>query len=76
MRRKVCEITAVDYVPNGQQATRAASTSNGKLADKLESVVDLEDQAGYELESWQLSSCSTDEVLTRTIVAVFKERPT
>jgi hypothetical protein len=73
VRRKVCEITSVDYVPNGQHEPK---DSEGELSERFEDVIDLEDKSGYELESWQLSSCSTDEVRTRTIVAVFKERPT
>ena len=75
MRRKVCEIKKSWYRPNGQ-GPLDEPVESGTIGDRFEGVIDLQDQAGYELEDWNLASASTDEMLTETIVAVFKERPT
>lgn len=78
MRRAVSEVTKTHYRPSGQApAGGPKSDALGEsLAERFEFVIDQQDGAGYELETWQVTSCSTDEVLTETIVAVFRERPT
>lgn len=78
MRRKVSETTKTYYRPNGQApgASPKSDQVGDSLAERFEFVIDQQDGAGYELETWQVASCSTDEVLTETIIAVFKERPT
>lgn len=75
MRRKVSEIKKSWYRPSGQ-GPLDETLESGTIGDRFEAVIDLQDQHGYELEGWNLTSASTDEMLTETIVAVFKERPT
>lgn len=78
MRRKVSEIGKTYYRPDGQSHMGSPKSDQvgDSLADRFEFVIDQQEQAGHDLESWRLTSCSTDEVLTETIIAVFKERPT
>lgn len=75
MRRKVTELSCADYFPAGSIAASGQVATAGKLSEKFEELIDLEDRAGYELESWQVSVSSTEEVVFRTLIAVFKERP-
>ena len=74
MRRRTAEISNAYFLPDGA-ADPPKSSDETSLADRFESVIDLQDVDGYDLESWRLTSASTDQVLTETIVAVFKQRP-
>ncbi len=74
MRRRVCEIKKSWYRPSGQ-GPLDETLESGSLADRFESVIELQDVDGYELDDWRLTSASTDEMLTETIMAVFKKRP-
>ena len=70
------EITRSHYHPDGTlDAPKDGERHGESIADNFESVIDLQETDGYDLESWQLTSASTDQVLTETIIAVFKERP-
>ncbi len=74
MRRRTAEISNAYFLPDGS-ADPPKSPDEMSLADRFESVIDLQDVDGYDLESWQMTSASTDQILTETIVAVFKQRP-
>ena len=74
MRKKTAEISNAYYLPDSS-SDPPKSSDETSLADRFESVIDLQDTDGYDLESWQLTSASTDQILTETIIAVFKQRP-